>query len=64
MVQDVVSQAQMRSCSVKEVTSVGITGESSQRIFGKWITMKVLALGSTFRNLDEKTFESEPWIPV
>ena len=62
--QDLVSQAQMRSCSVKEVTSIGITGERARRIFVKWITMKVSALGSTFINLDKKTFESEPWIPV
>ena len=39
MVQDMVSQALMRLCSVKEVTSVGVTGKSAQCIFGKWITM-------------------------
>lgn len=64
MVQDVVSQAQMRSCSVKEVTSVGITGKSAWCTFGKLNSMKVAALGSRFRNLEEKTFESEPWISI
>lgn len=54
----------MRSCSVKEVTSVGITGKSAWCTFGKLISMKVAALGSRFRNLEEKTFESEPWISI
>lgn len=47
-----------------EVTSVGITSEDAWCTFGKWISMKVAAFGSSFRNLKEKTFESEPWISI
>lgn len=49
-------------CWAEEVTGIQTMGENAQRTLGKGVSVKVAALGSRFRNAEEKIVENESWI--